>query len=611
MSFVEKNLEIIKRKDIVLYEQLQQDKLIDRVMSETAKDGNTYLKVQQQGKWVAFNSTYKPLEEAKRFASKYKDLPLFGRVLFLGFGNGYVARACMHLFENDENLGEDVINADRRFAFYEPDMAIFMYVLQTYDLTDILENNHISIFVEGLNSNLLQAWCADNVGTHNESSFYLDALPKYKDYYQDAYTRMESIHANMIMSLECYRETKNKLAKHISRNNIYNLKFFEQSMNLKWFVENYPKNLPFVIVAAGPSLKDRVEFLKQIQGKAFIMAVDTAVKYLLEQGITPDGVLCIDSRKRLTLFQKEMLDIPFFVHADVNRLVLDKVCPKYVYFLSAQTKYYEQRAMNRDDYLLDLDSGGSVATMAFSFAAALQVSDVILVGQDLSIQGNTTHVVDDMIMNIELCKHFYVPGNEEEQVTTLKDFYLYIQWFQQEIARHPEIHVWNVTAGGAKITGARYVQPEELFTELPLDSVIGEQFRVAWNEQKSQQKQAFAPYEDVIEKIQNIIALLEEGKNIAKVLHDLCETRQVDTKEFAELNAIFGRVEACLSEVPEFELLEQYCASMEDELLHNLYEEKDDKILEMQQIYGKLYAYYECLSREAEDLITICKDAMK
>ncbi len=623
MSYFEKNIQAIKDRDIVLYDQLQlkQEQMIDRVMSEPAKDGNTYLKVYINGTWIALNSTYRPIVEAEKYASKYQDLPLFGRVLFLGFGNGYVARALSLMHDKQLETGTDVVNASRKYAFYEPDAAIFIYVMQVYDISDILKNEDISIFVEGLNANLLAGWCSDYVGTHNENSFYLGALPKYKENYADAYERMTRVYNDTIKGIAAYRNTQNLFAKTIANNNIFNIKYFEKAMNMKWFAANYPKDLPYVIVAAGPSLKQRVDMLKVLQGKAFIMVVDTAAEYLLDQGIQPDGVMGIDCEKELYLFSREMQNIPFFLHTDVNRLVLDKVEPQYPYFMVSNMKYYQMLAEERDDGLLDLSIGGSVANAAFSLATALGVTDIILVGQDLAIQPDATHIVSRNGLKMDMEHTLDVPGNEEDMVTTLPDFYIYLQWFQKEIAKHSRIHVWNVTAGGAKIEGARYVKPDEVLERFAKQDIVYADFQEKWEQKKKahdrikdtteteQLDQSI--YWRIVDRVSELYSDLEQGREVALQLSRLCEKQEMDHVRFAKLNHALDQISQRLCSIPEFEFVELYCADLEDDMLHNLYEEQDDKQKELKQIYEKLHRYYEVMAASEQEVIHILKEAMQ
>ena len=47
-----------------------------------------------------------------------------------------------------------------------------------------------------------------------------------------------------------------------------------------------PKDIPVIIVSAGPSLDRNIDVLKQVKGHALIFAVDTAIKYLLQMEIS-------------------------------------------------------------------------------------------------------------------------------------------------------------------------------------------------------------------------------------------------------------------------------------------------------------------------------------
>lgn len=614
MTYFDKNIEAIKHRDIVLYDQMQmqQERLIDRVMSEPSRDGNAYLKVFVGGKWIALNSTYAPLKEAETFSKKYCKLPLYGRVLCLGFGNGYFARALMHL--NQGGGQPEEANAKRKFAFYEPDPAVFTYAMQTYDLTDILEDENISVFVEGMNGGQLPIWCNENVDNFNEGLFYLESLPKYKECYQDAFIRIQNIYQDTLDKVHAFQQTTAALAGRIAENNLYNLNYFAQAANFSRFAAGYPKQLPYVIVSAGPSLKKRLRFLKQIQGKAFIMAVDTAAGYLLEQGVRPDGIMCIDPKKEMGLFSEHMQDIPFFVHTDVNWNVLDKVRPKQVYFISTNLLYYEQLAGRRGDRLECLEAGGSVATMAFSLAAFLEVETVVLTGQDLSVTEDATHVVS-MPQRTGQAEHvFFVPGNEQEAVNTFHDFYVYLQWFEQEIQKHPNMKIYNATAGGARIAGAVYAQPEALsglFTDTAemyaeLQQVLRDSgFRTG----KAHTLRPEDLFHDIESAMKDAAGLIRAGKHLTEEFLSSGQEQDMFTKA-VKVNQQLGDIGAALDRLPEFELLTHYLQSLEQDLLNNLYEEREEKEEDLIMIYQKLDRYYSALTAHMESFMQLCQQAL-
>lgn len=68
------------------------------------------------------------------------------------------------------------------------------------------------------------------------------------------------------------------------------------------------ENAVAVLVAAGPSLDDNIEYLKDIKGKAFILAVDSAIRMCEEHHIKPDGFATIDPQKQEVLFENQTAD---------------------------------------------------------------------------------------------------------------------------------------------------------------------------------------------------------------------------------------------------------------------------------------------------------------
>lgn len=62
-----------------------------------------------------------------------------------------------------------------------------------------------------------------------------------------------------------------------------------------------PNTIPAIVVSAGPSLNNNIMELKKAVGKAFIIAVDTAVKPLVKAGIIPDMFAMLDGKNRWNL----------------------------------------------------------------------------------------------------------------------------------------------------------------------------------------------------------------------------------------------------------------------------------------------------------------------
>ena len=82
--------------------------------------------------------------------------------------------------------------------------------------------------------------------------------------------------------------------------------------------------MPAIVVAAGPSLNKNIDELKRAKGKAFIIAVDTAIKPLLKKGIIPDMFAIVDGKKPIELVQnEEVKKIPLLTSISASHDVLE------------------------------------------------------------------------------------------------------------------------------------------------------------------------------------------------------------------------------------------------------------------------------------------------
>ena len=149
--------------------------------------------------------------------------------------------------------------------------------------------------------------------------------------------------------------------------------------------------MPAIIVSAGPSLNKNIEELKKAKNKAFIIAVDTAMKPLLRNGIIPDMYAIIDGTKPLELVAvEESRNIPLLSEVRAAHAVMDYHKGKKFFFREFTPYFDRMYEMNHKEWAA-MDVGGSVATAAFSLACYLGLGTVIMVGQDLALTGNKTH----------------------------------------------------------------------------------------------------------------------------------------------------------------------------------------------------------------------------
>ena len=229
------------------------------------------------------------------------------------------------------------------------------------------------------------------------------------------------------------------------------------------------KDLPLVLVSAGPSLDTAIPFLKQVQDKAIIVSMNSSFRTLYKNDIHSHFTLAIDPRP--TTFDG-FRDIPigstvlltsFFVHPDVVRHFsgqimtweVTQVFSRYVY----QTLH---RSMGPQ-----LQAEGTVANLVGSLADFLGCKKVCLVGQDLACGASgQTHTSDSiyndrgtLFMDVNDCRE--CPGNTREKVYVESKLYLYLQIFNKMADKFKDIEFINTSIFGAKIKNIPYVDYEK------------------------------------------------------------------------------------------------------------------------------------------------------
>jgi hypothetical protein len=125
MNYYEKNLECIRQNKKYLYDQIQifQKEIsksnLEKISSVDAKDGSKSLIILINGNEHRLNSSYFPVNEAKKWAEQFNFNNLNTVITMFGFGNGIFARELM----KKGNVSDTIV-------IYEPCSDIFFYTLQ-------------------------------------------------------------------------------------------------------------------------------------------------------------------------------------------------------------------------------------------------------------------------------------------------------------------------------------------------------------------------------------------------------------------------------------------------------------------------------------------------
>lgn len=215
-----------------------------------AKDGQLIDMLSDGGKKIFLQSQYRPIDEACRFAKQYKDAKDSSCFLFLGMGNGYIIRELMQM--------EKVT-----FIFYEPSISYFIYILENYDIADILKAKNVRVFVKDLNDSSMLLEMYVYITQWNWHSVYLESMPKYQQLYPDMLTFLAKLREDGIWHAQQNYINKLRMSDANMRNAIYNLQYIYSGDTICRFAGMLSEDTPVIVVAGGPSLEKNVEQLKE------------------------------------------------------------------------------------------------------------------------------------------------------------------------------------------------------------------------------------------------------------------------------------------------------------------------------------------------------------
>ena len=272
-----------------------------------------------------------------------------------------------------------------------------------------------------------------------------------------------------------------------------NLSSIAESPTLSSIVDRFI-GTPLVVISPGPSLDKNVHLLKQLKGKALLMAPAQSALALSRAGVIPDIVVVADPADITYLVDGFPMD-------QVEALLVGVACHPLFY------KKYPTKIITFnvnagiDNWISDIfkdtahiGAGGSVSTAIFGMGLNLKCDPIILVGQDLALtngkqyasksaDGSLTIKLDDdkKIFSYPIVPIGYeklmsdagqnsvshreqielLPGYYGGMVQTKRDYVMFHSEFENhaetENKKDKPIKLFNCTEGGAFIKGFKHI----------------------------------------------------------------------------------------------------------------------------------------------------------
>lgn len=423
---------------------------------EYAKDGTKIISIEKDKRKLYLNGRYAPQKFIQQEIEKLGDINYMASIFVVGLGNTLFIKELLKKTEKTVNI-----------AVYEPSLSLFLKVLQEIDITELFENRPIGFIIDGLNEEEMEG-IINSYMVFNNICFLKEYIhPNYEELYPKEVLNFISKIERKVRNIMTLENTLLVFSSISVNNLLNNIKFLCDNYQARQLSDVLPKDIPAILISAGPSLNKNIIELKKAKNKAFIVAVDTAVKPLLKAGIEPDLMVMVDGEKPKMLFEIEKAQMIPLVMSITSSAEVANYHKGKKFFFNEGEPYVNEIFKIIGQTFYGLDSGGSVATTVMSLLVKLGYSTIILVGQDLALTGNKTHAdgtFKEQMETVDTSKCVMVEGYYGDKVPTRGDFRLYLEWFNDYIKGIKEIRPLNVidaTEGGAKIENTDRISLKE------------------------------------------------------------------------------------------------------------------------------------------------------
>lgn len=335
------------------------------------------------------------------------------------------------------------------------------------------------------------------------------------------------------------------------------------------------KNVPAIVVSAGPSLYKHADRLRELDDKAIIIAVDTAYTILKNWGISPHFVCSADPTSGNYIhLQNVSVDDAYLI---IEPMTYHKIAslPNAKAFMTSFNGYYSQYFAEYAKNPSNLISWGSIASTCFDLARNLKCDPITFIGQDFAYSDFLFHcpgtrfdqkyiekikrhpsmyLYDSYaswhIRRIDPLKVELAEDLNGEPVLTSKNMILYAQWFEEQFSQ-TEQTIINASEKGILKNHCKIMKFEDVIeTYMSEKHSIRKRIQEIYAE--NEDFNSFDFVKDINTKIEQLTNASEKAQNLQNKcrelvqLKDMLEQEESNTRVSSLLNQITDELDCGL-----------------------------------------------------------------
>lgn len=586
-----------------------------QVWTEEVETGVYIPVLQWQDHIWTLNSRYNPENAAKVWTQQFTESVKNDSSIVIVFGLGD-GKAILELSKKKPDTG---------IIVYEPCQEIFWEVIGYPEVAEVICRNNVCVLVEGICEECFFHVLQELLNYSNYQLVVQAVLPNYDRLFNNEYKGMLGVYKNVVELIIYTRNTEIQRGIETQRNTYALTKdMLEQYsiVQLKGIAKKRQlEDIPAILVAAGPSLDKNVQELKNAEGKAFLMVVDTALNTVLEHGIIPDMTMSIDSRKPLTLFKNPAFaHIPIALSLKSNQEVVKKNRGRHYYEIDDMSYVSAMIEETTGKECIQLPTGGSVANNALSLLIEMGFKTIILVGQDLAYPGGVEHTKaaynsDGDKVDFKKKNYIEVEDIYGNTVLTEANMNIYRKWVENCIGILGHIRVIDATEGGAKIAGTEIKTLEDALQEcctrkIDTNIIFAENPYFSKEEQERLKERIC----QIPQEIDDLEEMVKKGLKLYANLDSLNCKQKYNSSQIGKVMQKIGTLNEQIDSLAVSRMVQHYMTLTEYEVKGEIlqYSEKDSVMKQLNDFVEqgtKLFkGYVEAIEELRKDIPLILED---
>jgi hypothetical protein len=366
--------------------------------------------------------------------------------ILLGYGMGYLA----------EEITRQT-HGEVRIIVVEPVEGYLKEQMALDDKQILVKNKNFNLF-SGTNFLDFKALLTQNITMQDAYNVEILSNVTYLEFYPKYFNEIVNTLKEYLQLLIINYNTISRFAPSHLQNILRNRKAIIESNDINVYRNQY-RNIPAVIVSAGPSLEKNISLIKDFKG--IIITGGRTLTNVLDQGIKPHFLVSMDPGKEAywVLRQNAKNDMHLISPASGHfEVVANNSGQKF--FVEETFNEYAYKLLNLE--LPRLKMGGSVATLCLSAVHHMGCNPIIFIGQDLAVTGLKNHIDETEVIDQNKEKLVYIEGYDGEPVPTKIEYIIFLRWIEDFVSIYGDREYINATEGGAHIKGTEQFTFEEV-----------------------------------------------------------------------------------------------------------------------------------------------------